>query len=159
VPDLSLVRKPQAKSGVGIGTQVEVTSAIGAYARAGWSDGRTETFMFTEIDRSFATGVVVKGESWGRPQDNLGVAAYVNGLSSAHRSYLGDGGLGFFLGDGRLNYGTERILEAYYSLNVARAAWFSLGFQHVRIRATTAIAARRTSSACACTLKFDSLPA
>jgi hypothetical protein len=131
VPDLSLVRKNQSKSGFGIGTQVEVTSAIGAYARAGWSDGRTETFMFTEIDRSFATGVVVKGEGWGRPQDRLGVAAYLNGLSSAHRSYLGDGGLGFFLGDGRLNYGAERILEAYYSLNVMRAAWFSLGFQHV----------------------------
>ncbi|HTP61955.1 MAG TPA: carbohydrate porin, partial [Burkholderiales bacterium] len=60
---------------------------------------------------------------------SAGVAVYLNGLSRAHRDYLVDGGLGFFLGDGRLNYGSERVTEAYYSVNVARAAWFSLGLQ------------------------------
>ena len=131
VPDLTLARRPQSKVGFGLGTQVEITNTIGAYARAGWSDGKTETFMFTEIDRSLAAGTLVKGGGWGRPQDSLGAAVYLNGLSSPHREYLAAGGQGFFLGDGRLNYAAERIVESYYSLNVARGAWFSLGLQRV----------------------------
>lgn len=130
-PDLSQVRRTQSKSGFGLGTQVEVTEAVGVYLRAGWNDGRTETFMFTEIDRSLAAGALVKGSLWNRPQDSAGVAIYLNGLSGPHRNYLAAGGQGFFLGDGRLNYGNERIAEAYYSLNVAPAAWLSLGAQRV----------------------------
>ena len=129
VPDLTLVRRTQSKSGFGLGTQVEVTEAVGAYLRAGWNDGRTETFMFTEIDRSLAAGALVKGSPWNRPNDSMGVAVYLNGLSGPHRNYLASGGQAFFLGDGRLNYGSERIAEAYYSLNVAPAAWISLGAQ------------------------------
>ena len=130
-PDLSQVRRTQSKSGIGLGTQVELTDAVGAYVRAGWNDGRTETFMFTEIDRSLATGALVKGSPWKRPNDSVGVAIYLNGLSGPHRNYLAAGGQAFFLGDGRLNYGSERIFEAYYSLNVTRAAWLSLGYQYI----------------------------
>jgi hypothetical protein len=130
-PDLSLVRRPQTKAGFGLGTQVELSQYIGAYARAGWSDGRTETFMFTEIDRSLAAGTLLKGAGWGRPDDSAGIAAYVNGLSRPHRDYLAAGGSGFFLGDGQLNYATERIIETFYSLGVAKGVWFSLGYQYL----------------------------
>lgn len=130
-PDVSLVRRTQTKRGIGLSTQVEVTPAIGAFARAGWSDGRTETFMFTEIDRSLAVGTLVKGNRWARPEDKVGIAAYVHGLSQAHRDYLARGGLGFFLGDGQLNYGTERILETFYSLAFTKSMSFSLGYQRV----------------------------
>jgi hypothetical protein len=130
-PDLTLVRRPQSKAGFGIGTQVEITNAVGAYARAGWSDGRTETFMFTEIDRSLAAGVLVKGGGWGRPTDSIGVATYLNGLSRSHRNYLASGGQGFFLGDGRLSYGGERILETFYSLGLMKGMWLSLGYQRI----------------------------
>jgi hypothetical protein len=131
VPDLTLVRRDQSKSGIGISTQVDVTPSIGAYARAGWSDGRTETFMFTEIDRSLSAGAIAKGGGWGRPQDSLGIAVYLNGLSRAHRDYLAQGGLGFFLGDGRLNYAGERIFETFYSLGVVKGVWASLGYQRI----------------------------
>ncbi|HUK05484.1 MAG TPA: carbohydrate porin [Burkholderiales bacterium] len=130
-PDLTRVRRDQSKSGVGLSTQVEVTPSLGAYVRAGWSDGRTETFMFTEIDRSVSAGVLARGDGWGRPKDSVGAALYVNGLSGAHRAYLAAGGLGFFLGDGRMNYASERIFETFYSLGVVRGAWFSLDYQHV----------------------------
>ena len=130
-PELSLVRHLQSKIGFGLGTQVEMSENVGLYARAGWSDGRTETFMFTEIDRSLSAGALVKGAAWSRPNDSAGVAAYVNGLSRPHREYLAAGGSGFFLGDGRLNYTTERIFETFYSLGVAKSAWLSLGYQHV----------------------------
>src|SRR5262249_27600879 len=61
VPDVSLVRRLQSKRGFGLETQVEATPNVGFFARGGWSDGRTETFMFTEIDRSLSTGILVKG--------------------------------------------------------------------------------------------------
>jgi hypothetical protein len=99
--------------------------------RAGWSDGKTEAFMFTEIDRSLAAGGLVKGGRWGRPEDTVGVAAYINGLSRPHRDYLATGGLGFFLGDGRLNYATEQILEVFYSLAVVRKTYVSVGYQRI----------------------------
>lgn len=130
-PDLTFVRRPQSKAGFGLGTQVEITDVVGAYARAGWSDGKTETFMFTEIDRSLAAGALVKGGGWGRPRDSVGIAAYLNGLSRPHRDYLAAGGQGFFLGDGRLSYGIERILETFYSFGLMKGAWLSLGYQRI----------------------------
>jgi len=130
-PDVANVRRAQTKRGIGVSTQIEATDDVGAYVRAGWSDGRTEEFMFTEIDRSLAAGVLVKGTSWGRPEDKLGFAGYVNGLSRAHRDYLAAGGLGFFLGDGRLNYATERIAETFYSLGVNKYWSVSLGYQRI----------------------------
>jgi high affinity Mn2+ porin len=130
-PDVATVRRTQTKRGFGLSTQLEVTQSIGAFIRAGWSDGRTETFMFTEIDRSLAVGTLVKGTPWARPDDKLGVAAYLHGLSSAHRTYLASGGLGFFLGDGQLNYGSERILETFYSLGVVKGVSVSPGYQRI----------------------------
>ena len=50
----------------------------------------------------------------------LGLAAGQNGLARDHRRYLARGGLGFVLGDGRLDYGRERVLEAYYSRRLSR---------------------------------------
>ena len=131
VPDVTQVRHLQSKSGFGLSTQVQLTSDIGAYLRAGWNDGRTETYAFTEIDRSFAGGVLLQGARWGRERDSAGFAAYVNGLSQDHRNYLAAGGQGFFLGDGRLSYSTERILEAFYSVGVARGTWLSADYQYV----------------------------
>lgn len=130
-PDLSLVRRLQSKRGIGAGAQIELTQNIGAYLRAATNDGGTETFAFTEIDRSLAAGTLFKGAAWGRDNDSAGVALYVNGLRAPHRDYLAAGGLGFFLGDGRLNYGNERVLEAFYSFGMMKGAWISAGYQRM----------------------------
>jgi len=130
-PDVSQVRHLQSKNGLGAGTQVELTPEIGAYVRLGWNDGQTETYAFTEIDRSLASGVLVRGTRWQRAEDTLGIAGYVNGLSSAHRDYLAAGGQGFFLGDGRLNYSTERILEVFYSVQVRRGSALTADWQYI----------------------------
>ena len=130
-PDVAQVRHLQSKSGLGLGTQVEVAKDVGAYLRAGWNDGRTETYAFTEIDRSLAAGALVKGTRWQRSEDTVGVAFYVNGLSAAHRDYLAAGGQGFFLGDGRLNYAAERIFETFYSVGIARGAALAVDWQHI----------------------------
>ena len=130
-PDLTQVRRMQSKSGIGGGAQIELTENVGAYMRAAMNDGKTETFAFTEIDRSVAFGALARGAAWGRAGDSAGAAIYLNGLRTLHRDYLAAGGLGFFLGDGRLSYGGEHIFETFYSLGVAKGAWASLGYQRI----------------------------
>ncbi|MHB8471814.1 MAG: carbohydrate porin [Gammaproteobacteria bacterium] len=132
-PDLNAVRfSDQTKRGIGINVEQALNNDIGLFARALWADGQTETYAFTEIDRSTSTGIVVKGSGWGRAQDTVGMAGARNALSSAHRSYLAAGGLGFFLGDGRLNYRPEDIAEAYYSLHLYKATWLTADMQYIR---------------------------
>lgn len=94
----------------------------GLFARAAWNDGKTESFAFTEADRSGSVGGQLSGEHWKRPDDRLAVAFAVNGLSPEHRAYLAAGGYGFTLGDGALSYHTEQIEEAYYALAVTKFA-------------------------------------
>jgi len=130
-PDLALVRKKQSKVGFGLSAQQDLSGTLGVFLRTGWNDGKTETYAFTEIDRSVAGGALLKGTAWGREQDNFGAAVYLNYLGDPHRDYLAAGGLGFFLGDGRLNYGSERILEVFYSLGVAKHFSVSVNWQHV----------------------------
>lgn len=131
VPDLANVRRLQSKSGVGAGVQAELAENVGSYVRAAWNDGKTETFAFTEIDRSVSGGLLAKGERWSRAGDSAGAAIYLNGLGRAHRSYLAAGGQGFFLGDGRLNYASEKIVEVFYSLHLGGRAWLSGGYQRI----------------------------
>src|SRR5713226_5572528 len=44
---------------------------------------------------------------------------------------IGLGGSGFLLGDGRLRYGRENIVESYYTLHVWRGIYPSFGVQHI----------------------------
>jgi len=58
------------------------------------------------------------------------------------QNYLADGGRGFLLGDGHLNYGRENVLETYYTVHLWRGIYAAPGVQHIANPATTAIAAR-----------------
>lgn len=133
IPDIDAVRTgDHVKTGIGLNLEQAVTPDLGVFARAMWADGQTETYAFTEIDRSLSGGVLIKGSAWGRGQDSLGVACARNGLSAAHRDYLATGGFGFFIGDGRLNYHPENIIEAFYSLNVYKGTWVTLDMQRIQ---------------------------
>ena len=82
VPDLGPTRRSGAKKyGFGLNLEQELTRDLGAFARYGWSDGKTETWAFTQIDRSVSGGVSLQGRLWKRPADNIGVAAVRNYLS------------------------------------------------------------------------------
>jgi high affinity Mn2+ porin len=102
----------------GFGVNVEQPLAddgeTGMFARVGWNDGKTESFAFTEVDRLLSVGGQVSGSHWTRTDDRLGAAVAIEGLSDPHRDYLAAGGSGFLLGDGRINYAHEQILEIYY---------------------------------------------
>ena len=131
-PDINAVRTVErVKRGFGFNFEQEISPSVGLFGRASRADGQTETYAFTEIDQSLSGGVSLKGGTFGRPQDTLGIAFVRNSLSAEHRDYLAAGGLGFFLGDGALRYRPESILEAYYSLNVAKDTSFSADFQRI----------------------------
>ena len=119
------------KFGVGINANQELTNEIGCFFRAGWNDGTHATWAFTEIDQSVSAGLSVKGTKWHRTDDVCGIAGVVNGISADHRAFLSAGGNGFIIGDGSLNYGTEKIVEAYYSLKVTKAFWLTTDYQFV----------------------------
>jgi high affinity Mn2+ porin len=131
-PELGAVRDGEkVKTGYGVNVEQSISSDVGAFARASRADGKTETYAFTEIDRSVSGGVLVKGAPWKRTEDTVGLALARNGLSNTHRDYLAAGGLGFFLGDGRLNYRPEQIVETFYRFAVTKALALSVDFQRI----------------------------
>ncbi len=104
----------------------------GIFGRIGWNDGNNETWNYAESDLHASLGVQVNGMHWGRKKDNLGIAYGVNGLSAPHQNYLAAGGMGMILGDGRLNYGYEQVLEVYYSIGFGHYIQLSPDFQFVQ---------------------------
>jgi len=103
------------KYGAGISFDQAISSDAGVFARLGWSDGKTESFAFTAIDRLASGGASVKGTRWKRKDDTAATSLTAGGLSGVHASYLARGGLDFLIGDGRLNYCPEYVWESYYS--------------------------------------------
>jgi high affinity Mn2+ porin len=131
-PDVTLSREYRSKTGAGLNGEQEVADGVGLFARAGFDDGHTETWAYTEIDRSASAGVSFNGKRWGRSDDTLGIAGVANGLSALHREYLAAGGYGFIIGDGRLNYGPEEILETYYNWTPEKWLMIALDYQFVQ---------------------------
>jgi high affinity Mn2+ porin len=120
------------KYGFGINADQSLTKDFGVFAKASYNDGHTETWFFTEIDRSFTFGGVLKGTSWKRADDETGLAFIVNGLSADHKDYLAAGGYGFLIGDGKLNYSPEMIAEFYYKINVyQKKFWLTPDYQFI----------------------------
>lgn len=132
VPTIEAHRVPgRTKYGFGLNIEQALTDTLRVFGRAGWNDGANETFAFTEVDRSGLVGADLQGTSWRRENDKIGLAFSVNGISDAHRQYLALGGHGFILGDGRLNYGTEQILESYYTMHVWRGVFVAADVQYI----------------------------
>ncbi|NJD25833.1 MAG: carbohydrate porin [Betaproteobacteria bacterium] len=119
------------KYGLGLNVEQAVNDELGVFLRIARADGRTETYAFTEVDSSFATGLELQGNAWRRPGDTLGLAWMRNTISKDRRSYLSDGGISFFIGDGALKYQPESIIEAYYSVLAHRGIWLTANFQHI----------------------------
>jgi high affinity Mn2+ porin len=131
-PDIVATRTYSQKYGFGLNLEQELTRDLGFFSRAGWDDGRTETWAFTEIDRTVQAGFSLKGTSWSRPEDILASAIAVNGLSPDHRAYLAAGGVGFIIGDGQLNYAPEQIWETYYALKLCKRLTLTPDIQLVK---------------------------
>lgn len=124
------VRRFQTSLGVSVNAEQELSSTVGVFARAGFGNGRYEAFEFTEIDRTASIGISLKGSRFGRPDDTIGVAGVINGITQARKRFLDAGGIGILIGDGKLpNPGDEHILEAYYDVSVYKTLHFTLDGQ------------------------------
>ena len=71
----------------------------------------------------------MKGKLWKRATDAWGLAVTTNGLSKDHQQYLEAGGHGFIIGDGKLSYARETVLETYYKAQIASFIALSLDYQ------------------------------
>ncbi|HET9993985.1 MAG TPA: carbohydrate porin [Candidatus Acidoferrum sp.] len=119
------------KYGFGANFEQPLNDWMGVFGRWGWNEGRHESFAYTEVDQTAQIGVGGNGKRWHRKFDRAGFVFVSNAISRDHQEYLALGGSGFLLGDGRLNYGRENILETYYTLHVWRGIYPSFGLQHI----------------------------
>jgi high affinity Mn2+ porin len=131
-PDVAAVRRYRSRMGGHLSLEQQIAADLGLFARAGGAGGNVEAYEFTDIDRSLAAGLSIRGTRWHRADDTVGLAAIASDLSAARRRYLDAGGLGILVGDGRLPHaGTERILETYYAGRLAGATVVTLDYQYV----------------------------
>jgi high affinity Mn2+ porin len=119
------------KYGFGINLEQNLTRYLTAFGRFGWDNGKTESFAYTEDDQTVSAGVGAKGAWWRRKQDRAGVAFVTNSICKYHQDYLALGGYGFLLGDGRLDYGRETIVESYYTIHLWRGIYVAPQVQHI----------------------------
>jgi len=119
------------KYGFGGNFEQPLNAWMGLFGRWGWNEGRHESFAYTEVDQTWQIGAAGNGARWGRKYDRLGLVFVSNGISQDHATYLADGGVGFLLGDGKLSYAREDILESFYTLHVWRGIFPAAGVQYV----------------------------
>jgi high affinity Mn2+ porin len=130
-PDITLTRQVRTNPGVVINAEQAISPELGLFSRASWSPGQDEILGGTDCSESWSLGGVLQGKWWGRPHDHVGLGGVVGGLSPVARAYFAAGGLGILIGDGRLDYRSEKALEAYYSYALWKWATLSLDYQFV----------------------------
>ena len=124
-------RRNRVEYGYVVNVEQAITDHVGLFGRWSWNSGKTEVIAFADINASLSAGASIKGTSWGRPDDKIGLAGAVNSVSKDYRDYLAAGGLGLLVGDGRLNYRQEKILEVYYALGIRKNVALTFDYQFI----------------------------
>ena len=124
-------RFSSVKYGFGVNFEQELTGDARLFGRFGWNEGQHESWAYTEVDQTVEIGADDAGSRWHRPFDKLGVAFVSNAIKHDHQEYLRLGGKGFILGDGRLHYAREDILESYYTAHTWRGLYYAFDLQFV----------------------------
>jgi len=131
-PDIVSTRQPgRTKWGFVVNLEQSLGKTSGLFLRGSWNDGKNEAWAYAEIERSLTVGGVLQHPLAARSDDEAGLAFIVNALSADHRDYLAAGGYGFMIGDGKLNYGLEKIAELYYTALLWRGVWLAADYQFV----------------------------
>jgi high affinity Mn2+ porin len=131
--DIAALRQYRSRLGADVNVEQALTDDLGAFARLGKAAGNVEAYEFTDIDRTVSLGASLKGTSWGRRRDTVGIAGIVNNISAARQQDLAAGGLGILVGDGRLPHeGPEEIIESYYEATIVPFAQLTLDYQWIR---------------------------
>ncbi len=129
--DITQTRQGRIKYGAVANFEQSLSDDLGLFSRLSWNNGKAEIMASTDIDASASFGGVLKGTNWGRPDDSIGLAGAINGLSADHRAFIAAGGLGILIGDGALNYRPEQILETYYSFALQKRTTLTFDYQFI----------------------------
>jgi hypothetical protein len=119
------------KYGFGWNNEQGVTNSLRVFSRFGWNEGQHESFAYTEVDQTVLFGGDYNLSQWRRPNDKFGLAFVSNAIKKDHQNYLALGGLGFLLGDGRLNYGRENTVESYYTWHIHSGLFGAVQLTHI----------------------------
>jgi high affinity Mn2+ porin len=130
-PDITLTRQERTNYGFVVSAEQAMTADLGLFSRASWSPGRSEIMGWTDCDESLSMGAGLRGASWRRPSDTLGVVWVAEGLSAISRRYFAAGGTGILIGDGKLDYRPEMVLETYYAFSPVKWAALTLDYQFI----------------------------
>ena len=131
-PNVALVRHFRSRPGGSLNVEQALTDDLGYFFRASSEDGSKESFEFTDINQSISSGLSLKGTSWERKDDTVGLAFEVAGISKDFRNYLAAGGLGVLVGDGQLpHYSNEVVLETYYDAQLIKGVNVALDYQFI----------------------------
>jgi high affinity Mn2+ porin len=129
--DIANTRAYRLKYGFGLNLEQEIVKNVGVFSRIGWSDGGSEAWVFSDVDRSATAGISVKGAFWNRTDDTFAIAGAVNGISHVHQEFLEAGGTGILAGDGALDYGWEKSMETYYDCAIWKTIHAALDYQFI----------------------------
>ncbi len=129
--DISSARAHRLKAGLGFNWEQELARGLGTFARLGWNDGHSETWTFTDVNRTASVGISINGTQWQRPGDTVGFAVVVSGISQTNQRFLESGGTDILDGDGALRYGWEQVLETYYDFRIWNGVHGALDYQFV----------------------------
>lgn len=131
---VSIVNQPRQdakRGGGGLNLQQALAPGVGLFGRAFWTGGSHESMAFTEVDRSFSTGLSLEGVNWGRQADGAGIGWALNEISGPRIAYLTAGNLDLFIGDGYLLYAPEYVVETYYRWGIVDGLQLTADWQHI----------------------------
>lgn len=129
--DLSAARAYRRKYGFGLNWEQELAKNVGLFSRLGWNNGQTEGWMYTDANWTASFGASVNGAAWRRSNDSFGLAFVASGASNSAQQYLEAGGTDIVDGDGRLTYGSEKVMEAYYNFPIWKAIHATADYEFV----------------------------
>jgi len=118
------------KVGAGVDISYELSEHSGLFLRYSQSDGLHEDYGYTQCDGSLNGGAMLGMKLINRPTDKLGICASLNTLTKGHQQFLKDGGLGFMLGDGTLNYAPESVFETFYLIDFNGHCFITFNYQY-----------------------------
>jgi high affinity Mn2+ porin len=85
MPDIADTRRYRYTYGVELNVEQEITKDLGAFLRFAMRDPNYEAYQFSDASRSLEIGLSLKGTSWKRPNDTVGLAEMLDGLGHAQK--------------------------------------------------------------------------
>ena len=129
--DLSSARAFRRKYGFGLNWEQKITDDVGVFSRLGWNNGQVQGWMYNDSNWTASLGTSVKGTSWRRTNDTIGLAYVESGASRSNQEFLEAGGADILDGDGALTYGSEKVMEAYYNFAIWKSIHVTLDYEFV----------------------------